>query len=120
MDAEHNFSKPIKKNFNELTASDHAWIKVSLWIYPTEKWQQSKLSLIATFTHKNKAYKYRGLDIETLSNIKPNEWQKLEMVYLTPEPRSKFDEFSTYAWLRGDEGIIIDDLKMEVFVKKRD
>lgn len=117
LDKAHSFSKKIKKEFNFLTQNDHAWIKISFWFYPTKQWKESKMSLIATFSHKGKDYKYRGLDTELLTNIKLNEWNKIEMDYLTPEVRSGGDVFSTYLWLRGEEKIMVDDLKIEVYNK---
>jgi len=63
-------------------------------------------------------YKYRGIDTERDTELTPNQWNKIEKYYLTPHPRTKEDVFSTYAWLRGAEEIIIDDLKIEVFDKK--
>ena len=119
LNKEHPFSTKISKTFTELTkGKDHVWIKISLWVYPSSNWKASKLSLIATFEYKWKSYKYRGINSEGLENIIPNQWNKIEMDYLTPEPRTVEDIFSTYAWLRGDEEILIDDLKIEVFKRK--
>lgn len=55
---------------------------------------------------------------EQLNNITPNKWQKLEVVYLTPEVRTQHDNLSVYGWLRGEESITIDDIKVEVFEHK--
>ena len=49
LDQQHPFSISIKRSFMELTNKDHAWVKISMWIYPDENWKESKLSLIATF-----------------------------------------------------------------------
>ncbi|MCO6499620.1 MAG: hypothetical protein J5I47_04475 [Vicingus serpentipes] len=118
MDKTHVFSPAIKKKFSELTEQDHAWIKVTLWVYPSEKWKESELSLITTFLYKGRAYKYRGMDTERDTELIPNQWNKVEKYYLTPHPRTKEDVFRVDAWLRGTEEIIIDDLKIEVFNKK--
>lgn len=37
MNKAHPFSPAIKKKFNELTQQDHAWIKITAWVYPSEK-----------------------------------------------------------------------------------
>lgn len=117
LNKDHPFSKNIKKKFKELTKTDHAWIKVSLWVYPNEKWKESKLSLISTFDYKNNSYKYRGINTDEKMNLIPNQWNKIELNYLTPEPRTIDDVFYAYAWLRGDQEILIDDLKIEVYNK---
>lgn len=118
LDRDNIFSNTINKKFEDITKKDHAWIKISLWVYPTENWEESKLSLIATFQYKEENYKYSGIGLEELDNIIPNQWNKVEMDYLTPEVRTNEDVFYTYAWLQGNEGLFIDDLSIEVYNKK--
>lgn len=56
------YSPNISVPYSEITKKDHAWLKISMWVFPTENWLNSKLTLVYTFEHEGKAYKWRGLE----------------------------------------------------------
>jgi hypothetical protein len=117
MDQNTIFSKAFRKPFKEITESDHAWIKISAMVFPSDNWQESELSLVVAFEHKGESYKYRTANLPNDGSIIPNQWNKIELEYLTPEVRTKDDELATYMWLRGSEGLYIDDFRVEIFNK---
>jgi len=113
------FSKSIKKKVSNLILHDHAWIKASVWVYPLSDVKKIKLSLVCTYDNNGEAYGYTGLDVGDTEEIIPNQWNKIEMNYFALKPKSKEDLFSTYVWLREGEKIIISDLKIEVYHRKK-
>jgi len=121
MDSSLNFSPTFKTAFNELTDNYYAWIRVSVWVYPVHNLNSTPVSLVISFQHKGKSYKYRGLDFtkEVVKNkLIPNQWNKISMDYLTPEVRSANDNLVTYIWNRGENEIYFDDFTVEVFEEK--
>jgi hypothetical protein len=121
MDSTLRFSPAYQKAFKDLTDNYYAWIRVSVWVYPVHDVSLSPASLIVSFQHKGKNYKYRGLDLnrsDIKEHLKLNEWNLISMDYLTPEVRSKEDKLTVYLWNRGNLDIYFDDLKIEVFDEK--
>ena len=68
--------------------------------------------------HKGYPYKYTTAEASAFELI-PNQWNKIEMVYLTPEVRSVKDKFRTNLWYRGNKFMLVDDLQVEVFERKK-
>lgn len=118
LNIDKNFSGARHMRFEQLTDKDHAWIKLSAWVYPTENWNESNLSLVATFIHNGGNYSYKARNIDEMTTVIPNQWNKIEMDYLTPEVRLGTDSLATYFWLRGGGEIYIDDFKVEVFNRR--
>jgi hypothetical protein len=120
MDSIAEYSPGIKKKYSEITNKYHAWIRISVWVYPLENTKQHPTGLVATFTHHNQAYKYNGIGTDQL-NIEQNKWSQLTFDYLTPMAvRSKSDPLDIYLWNNGKGKVYIDDFKVEVFEPKFD
>ncbi len=117
LNSETEFSPFIETTFSELTSTDHAWVRISAWVYPLEFDVENPFSLVAHFSYNSYPYKYRTKDATDFKLI-PNTWNKVQMDYLTPEVRTKKDFFRTLIWYRGNKKMYVDDLKMEVFVAK--
>lgn len=111
------FSKAIKIPYSKITDQHHAWIEVNFKIQPTYNLKAEPFSLITLFDHKGKNYKYRGKNSEGLP-LKVGEWNSMKIVYLTPEVRSKDDQFVFYIWNRGKQLVRIDDVEIKVFENK--
>ena len=109
------FSPAIKAKYSDLTDGEYAWVRVGMWIYPTDK-AKNKISLITTFDHKGKSYKYRSVDTENEElALKDNQWNYVEMDYLTPEIRRVEDELKVYVWMRGEGEVYVDELNVTVW-----
>ena len=118
MDSSIQFSPGFKEAYKYLTKYDYAWLRVSVWISPVHPINETPSSLIVTFQHKGKNYKYKGLDFnnpEIKNLLKLNQWNKLSIDYLTPEVRSKNDNLAVYIWNRGKKDIYFDDLTIDLF-----
>jgi hypothetical protein len=116
LDSVKRFTPAIEASFSEITMSDHAWLRISAVVFPIFDPALNPASLVATFEHEGEAYKYKaeGIDLEKYT-IKTGEWNKVQFDYLTPEVRSKKDKLKVYFWLRGNQPVLVDDLKVEVF-----
>lgn len=116
LDSAKRFTPAIEASFNEITTSDHAWLRISAEVYPTSDPASNPASLVAAFEHEGEAYKYKAEGIELGKySIKTGQWNKVQFDYLTPEVRSKNDKLKVYFWLRGNRPVLVDDLKVEVF-----
>jgi len=123
MDSTLYFSSVYKIPFKEMTNHYYAWIRVTVWVYPVHDLSETPSALVISFQHKGKNYRYRALDIngkETRDKLKLNQWNKVEMTYLTPEVRNQNDNLVTYIWNRGKKDIYFDDLKVELLEPKNE
>ena len=117
LDSKHEFSPAIEYSYNQITNQDHAWIRVTALVYPTQDIRMNPFSLVVHFVHNGYPYKYRTLDSENL-DLRINEWNTISFDYLTPEVRRKEDNLKVYLWNRGGTGLYLDDLKVEVLEKQ--
>jgi hypothetical protein len=121
MDSMLQFSPAFSIPFKDMTHSDYAWIRVTVWVYPVHALSETPCSLVVTFQHGNGAYKYRAYDLDNPVNsrkLKLDQWNKITVDYLTPEIRRKSDKLVVYIWNRGKKDIYFDDLKVELFNPK--
>jgi len=116
MDQNHPFSPGVSILFKELTTSYYAWIRLSCMVYPVNNLKENPVSLVQTFEHKGQSYKYLGLDLaDPVLQLKQGQWNAVHLDYMTPEVRNKEDILKAYVWLRGQQAVLIDNLKVEVF-----
>ncbi|MBI4944829.1 MAG: hypothetical protein HY840_00350 [Bacteroidetes bacterium] len=114
------FGPAIEKKYSEITDKYHAWIRVSVWVYPVSDTKKYPACIVTTFTHQGKSYKYKGTGTDQL-NLEINKWNRITFDYLTPMAvRSKNDPLSVYIWNNGKGKIFVDDLQVEVFEPKFD
>jgi hypothetical protein len=118
LDTIHIYSPAIESSYEELTIHDHAWIRITAFVYPTEDIIQNPFSLVVHFTHNEYPYKYRGYNSEDM-DLQLNQWNRITFDYLTPEVRRKDNLLKIYFWNRGTGQIFIDDFQVEVFEKER-
>lgn len=122
MDSTIQFSPAFKMKYKEIGCEEYAWFRVSVWVFPVYPLEETPSSLIVSFQHKGKNYKYRGLDLnkpEIAKNLKLHQWNKITLEYMTPEVRSKSDNIVTYIWYRGKKTIYFDNLTIELFTPKK-
>jgi len=121
MDSTLTYSPSYRISFDDLTQRYYAWIKVTVWVYPVHELDETPSAIVITFQHKRKNYQYRAQAFnnpEIKKNLKLNRWNKVEMLYLTPEVRKKEDNLLIYIWNRGKKDIYFDDLKIEMMEPK--
>ncbi len=107
-----------EKEFKSITAHDHAWVRVTYYVYLPIETELKDFSLVIQFMHKGKVYKYKGQSIRPIidnKTLQSGSWNKLSFDYLTPEVRSKDDVLKIYFWNRGKGKVIIDDVTVRVF-----
>ncbi len=121
MDSTLKYSSSFRMPFKDLTKHYYAWIKISVWVYPVHPVKETPWAIVATFQHNKKNYHYRTLgtnDTELVKKLKLNQWNKVEMLYLTPEVRNENDNLLIYLWNRGKKDIYFDDFKIELLEPK--
>lgn len=105
----------IVEGISNITKKSYTWIKASVWVYsayPADSLDAYfKINMIHN-TWEFKPVKYKL----TNSNFKPNQWNKLEYYYLTPDDlRSKKDEVRICFMNEGNLTIFVDDLLIESY-----
>jgi hypothetical protein len=112
----HPFSAGFEMPYRLITPKDHAWLRTSVMVYPTDTVKDGMASLVMTFQHQGVPYHYRALSIsDTSFRMKAGQWNRMQLDYLTPEVRSVNDSIKVYFWLQGNKPVLIDDLKIEIF-----
>ncbi len=117
LDSTNIYSPHIAYPYFKITNKDHAWIKVTAYVYSTKDMADNPFSLVVHFTHKDYPYKYKTYDSEKMK-IEPCKWNKIVFYYLTPEVRRENDKLMVYVWLRGKGTLYVDDLQVDVYEKK--
>jgi len=117
LDSANIYTPAIESTYEQLTKKDHAWIKVTAFVFPTEDFNQNPFSLVMHFNHKDYPYKYKAFDSEDM-NLQINQWNKVTYFYLTPEVRKLYDNLKVYFWNRGTSKVYIDDWQVEVLEKR--
>ena len=118
MDSAAVYSPIIEKKYFEITEKYYAWIRISVWVYPTSDVKQNPTNVVATFMHKDKAYKFKGVGTDQL-NLETGKWSQITFDYLTPEAvRNENDRLNVFVWNNSKQKIFIDDLQVESFESK--
>lgn len=103
----------ISASVEQITKKSYAWVKGSVWLFPSKQNQNVLFSI--HMKHKGYIFKEKKyyLDGETL---KANTWNYIEYYYLIPDDlRSKKDEVWVCVINQDADIILIDDLKLEGF-----
>lgn len=117
LDSLNKYSPALEIPYSKLTKKDHAWIRVTVDVYPISEVATNTLSFVTHFLHNEFPYKYSAIDA-TKFKVKPNQWNKVSYYYLTPEVRNSSDALKVFVWNRGKGITYIDNLKIEVFEEK--
>jgi hypothetical protein len=116
MDETHPYSQGFEMPYSQITQKDHAWLRAEVEVYPLVPVQENMGSMVITFQHNGEVYNYRAVSIASPAfHMKPGQWNKLRMDYLTPEVRSEDDVVKVYFWLQGKTPVYIDNLKIDIF-----
>jgi hypothetical protein len=110
-------SPTISATYSEITHKDHAWVKVTAYVYPTKDVMKYPFNLIVCFNHNEYPYKYMRYESSKM-NITLNKWNKIEFSYLTPEVRNEKDYLKVYFEDTKESHVYIDDLEVNVYERK--
>ncbi len=112
------FSPTLKMQFKDITSKEHAFIKVSLDYFPIVDFKDNPASLVIYFNHSDRYnLKWKGWNFSEQS-YKLNQWNHLEVEYLTPYPYSLKDEMRVFVYLQGDKNFVIDNMRIKAFERK--
>ena len=114
MDTGTTFSPGLQSPYAELSKKSKLGICVTAWIYSKVPFSENPGSLVVTSNHEGLNYRYETISFEK-ENLKPGQWNKVIMYYLTPEPQAPGDIVQAYVWYRGNKELYVDDLKIELF-----
>jgi hypothetical protein len=118
IDSTNDFYTLLKLPYKDLTKFDHAWLRVNMYLYIDVDFENSSVILATTFLHNGKGYHYKSIEFDKLiknNKIKLGSYNKIKLVYLTPEVRSKNDELMIHIWNKGKKTFYIDDISIELF-----
>jgi len=110
------FSPGLWIQFKDLTHSDSSWIRASGYIWFSCPVSEVKCSLVATCNHKGINYKYMFIPLEK-EDVKPNQWNKINIDYHIPPAPDKEDVLQAYFWYRGKGEILVDEIEVTFFRK---
>jgi hypothetical protein len=118
MSETNEFVDGINMKYNQITQSDHFWIKAAVDIFIPLNYEAECPRIVVHFNHgENGTYKYRDKFIPK-ENLKPNQWNHLEYLYLSPEVRSTEDNFKLYLWHPSKSKVHIDNFTISVLTPK--
>ena len=110
------FTKALRIPYHELTDKKYAWLRIRFKIKPSSDPGIDQFYFVYLFEYKGKGYDWRHLNLKD-SNLDIGEWNTVETIYLTPEVRTKNDQFTFYMWNTSTQFVAIDDLEIDVFEK---
>lgn len=117
LDSTTIYSPGIEVPFYNITKKDHAWVRVTAFVYPTKDVVNEPFSLVIHFNHNEYAYKYVTYDSDKMK-LELNKWNKISFDYLTPEVRRKSDCLKVYLWHRGKAPLFVDDIQVNIYERK--
>lgn len=117
MDSAMRFSPGPSIPFKDITGKEYVWVRSGVDIFIPEGYQGAPPLLVCTFGSPQGNYGYMTSEINN-DTLKAGSWNHIVLNYLTPEIRRKRDKLYVYIWHRGNQKILIDDLKVEVFEPK--
>ena len=114
MDSADSFSPTFHHPFAELTDQDHLWVHAWTDVFVPAGCEGIIGSLVVTMEHNGQNYAYRTQDISA-GNAKADEWNRIEVKYLTPEIRSGGDPLIVYYWHRSTNAVWIGDVVVQPY-----
>lgn len=115
LNKDHPFSPPFEIQYKDLNIKEYGVFRVTACIFITQSAIDNPLTFTATFMHNGFAYQYFGHTFND-QELKSDQWNEVEMLYLTPEVRRPDDPFRVAFWLRGQYSVYLDDVKVELLV----
>ena len=109
-DSTVEFSPAVRIPYKDITKKDHAWIRIRCEIMPFASVSENPGYFTVTFQHNEKNYKYRSFPLN--DSLIVGQWNPMEVLYLTPEIRTKKDELLIYYWHQGKQPVRIRNVEV--------
>jgi len=120
LNQDYIYTPAWQRAYFDMTNAEHLYFKIKTKVFLYHDPIENPFSLVVHFTHKGGPYKYRTLDSENPAlNLKVNEWNDMELLYLSPEIRTPHDKFSVYFWLRGNHAVVGSTIEIQVLEPQR-
>jgi hypothetical protein len=121
LDSSFIYSPAVAIPYRLLATGEYAWIRVTANLYLEGPVAENEALLVAAFSNRNGYYKYQTINLsDPTFQAVPGQWNRISILYMTPEVRSTDDEFSTYVWYQGKSAIYLDDLQVEIFTEQEE
>lgn len=109
------FSPGLKIPYDKITSKDYCYLKASAYVYADSTVNKDNIFLVLTTSNDDGHLKYRTVSFKDDSiAFTPNNWNKLEIEYLTPEIIGDAI-ISCYVWYAGSEQIWVDKLVVTAY-----
>jgi hypothetical protein len=107
------FSPKFETDYQSLGIEEYGILKITARVFFTESPEENPFSITATFMHNGFAYYYKSKKASS-NELKINQWNELELLYLTPEVRRPDDIFRVTIWHRGEKPIYVDEVTIDL------
>ncbi|PKP50006.1 MAG: hypothetical protein CVT92_14770 [Bacteroidetes bacterium HGW-Bacteroidetes-1] len=111
---ENPFSPFFEISYNDITDKEFGVLRIIASVFITQPVEKNPFFITAAFMHNGYAYQYKNTGF-SIDQLNVNQWNKIEMYYLTPEVRNPDDFLRINIWLKGVNPIYVDEVKVEVF-----
>ena len=108
------YGKARKFRYEMITDQSHAWVNWSMMVKPDPDYAGRPIHMVTAMTRRGGSY---GYSANTLNDLQPGEWRKIEHSYQTPIIRSSRDEVEIYIYGEDGPKVQYKDLKIEVCVR---
>lgn len=113
LDATTPFSPKFDVAFKDLKIDEYGLIRIKARVYIPAKSVNNPFSLTATMMHKGYAYYYKNVK-PTYQALQLDQWNEIELLYLTPEARKPEDVFRVTIWNSGGKPIFVDQVSIDL------
>ncbi|MCX6252158.1 MAG: hypothetical protein NTX61_15595 [Bacteroidetes bacterium] len=112
------FGGTVTTKYREISARNDAFrVRATFFIYPLVPFSINKTDVVISLEDKKSAYSYHGFPLEKM-DLKVNQWNAVSLRVNLPEVHSADDVVKFYFWHQGKKEFLIDDLRVEVLLKK--
>jgi hypothetical protein len=112
------FSPKFETDYQSLGIEEYGILKITARVFVTESPEVNPFSLTATFMHNGFAYYYKSKKADP-NEIKLNQWNEMELLYLIPEVRRPDDNFRVTVWHRGEKPVYVDEVTVDLLQSER-
>jgi hypothetical protein len=117
LNGENIYSPYLIRSLKEITDKDHVRIRITADVFGLEKLAATNLVLVGQMRGRQD-YGYSGTNFDS-STVKYGEWTQIQGDYLTPVILHSTDTLTAGIWNAGRTRVLIDNLKVDVFVPKK-
>ncbi|MFN8712293.1 MAG: hypothetical protein ACK5Z2_05530 [Bacteroidota bacterium] len=103
--------------YHSLTDADHVRIRISADVLLQDSLPETKL-VFATSAKGRQQYGYAGSD-HTAATLETGNWKHIHADFITPVILHSSDTLTAAVWNAGGTELLIDNVKVEVFVPKK-